>query len=125
MTRFRVAVHIVPRKGILDPQGKAVADALHALEFPEVGDVRVGRHIILDVGAADPADAGFILSLHLQPQQLRIGRMVARAPGDRASSRANVGDTPAIPEIAYVTNGSIVVERYQGRLPAGLAESLK
>lgn len=58
MTRFRVAVHIVPRKGILDPQGKAVADALHALEFPEVGDVRVGRHIVLDVGAGSPAEAG-------------------------------------------------------------------
>ncbi|NUQ12659.1 MAG: phosphoribosylformylglycinamidine synthase subunit PurS, partial [Gemmatimonadaceae bacterium] len=29
MTRYRVAVHIVPRKGVLDPQGKAVADALH------------------------------------------------------------------------------------------------
>ena len=27
MTRFRCAIHIVPRRGILDPQGKAVADA--------------------------------------------------------------------------------------------------
>jgi phosphoribosylformylglycinamidine synthase subunit PurS len=58
MTRFRVAVHIVPRRGILDPQGKAVADALHALGFAAVGDVRVGRHLVLDVDAADPADAG-------------------------------------------------------------------
>jgi phosphoribosylformylglycinamidine synthase len=46
---YRVAVHIVPRRGILDPQGKAVADALHALGFPGVGDVRVGKHIVLDV----------------------------------------------------------------------------
>jgi phosphoribosylformylglycinamidine synthase len=30
MTRYPVAVHIVPRKGVIDPQGKAVADALHA-----------------------------------------------------------------------------------------------
>ena len=51
MTRFQVAVHIVPRKGILDPQGKAVADALHALGFGGVGDVRVGRHVVLDVDA--------------------------------------------------------------------------
>lgn len=51
MTRYQVAVHIVPRKGILDPQGKAVADALHALGFAEVGDVRVGRHVVLDVNA--------------------------------------------------------------------------
>ena len=28
MSAFRVALHIVPRRGILDPQGKAVADAL-------------------------------------------------------------------------------------------------
>ncbi len=57
MTRFRVAVHIVPRRGILDPQGKAVADALHALGFAAVGDVRVGRHLVLDVDAADAPDA--------------------------------------------------------------------
>lgn len=53
MTRYQVAVHIVPRKGILDPQGKAVADALHTLGFGAVGDVRVGRHVVLDVDAAD------------------------------------------------------------------------
>ena len=43
MSRYRVAVHIVPRRGLLDPQGKAVADALHSLGFNGVRDVRVGR----------------------------------------------------------------------------------
>lgn len=57
MSRFRVAVHIIPRKGVLDPQGKAVADALHALGFASVGDVRVGRHLVLDVAGADAGDA--------------------------------------------------------------------
>ena len=56
MTRFRVALHIVPRRGILDPQGKAVADALHSLDFNQVSDVRVGRFIVVDVHAAS-ADA--------------------------------------------------------------------
>jgi phosphoribosylformylglycinamidine synthase len=56
MTRFRCAIHIVPRRGILDPQGKAVADALHSLGFAEVGDVRVGRHVIVET-TADTADA--------------------------------------------------------------------
>lgn len=56
MTRFRVALHIVPRRGLLDPQGKAVADALHSLGFAGVGDVRVGRHLLLEVDATD-ADA--------------------------------------------------------------------
>jgi phosphoribosylformylglycinamidine synthase PurS subunit len=53
MSRFRVAVHIVPRRGILDPQGKAVADALHTLGFGGVKDAHVGRHIVLDVDASD------------------------------------------------------------------------
>ena len=52
MSRFRVSVHIVPRPGILDPQGKAVADALHTLGFGGVADARVGRHLVLDVNAA-------------------------------------------------------------------------
>ena len=57
MNRFRVSVHIVPRKGLLDPQGKAVTDALHALGFSDVEDTRIGRHIVLDVKAESAAVA--------------------------------------------------------------------
>jgi phosphoribosylformylglycinamidine synthase len=53
MNRFRVAVHITPRRGILDPQGKTVADALHTLGFAAVRDVHVGRHVVIEVDAAD------------------------------------------------------------------------
>ena len=53
MSRFRVAVQVVPRRGLLDPQGKAVADALHTLGFPGVAAVHVGRHLVLEVDAAD------------------------------------------------------------------------
>lgn len=56
MTRFRLAIHILPRRGILDPQGKAVTDALHSLGFAGVGDVKVGRHLVVEVDATD-ADA--------------------------------------------------------------------
>ena len=52
MTRFRCAIHIVPRRGILDPQGTAVADALQALGFADVSSVRVGRHVIVETYAA-------------------------------------------------------------------------
>jgi phosphoribosylformylglycinamidine synthase len=48
---FRVHIHIVPRKGLLDPQGKAVADALHALGFGGVKDVRIGRHLVVETAA--------------------------------------------------------------------------
>lgn len=57
MKSFRVSVHIVPRKGLLDPQGKAVADALHTLGFQAVSDVHVGRHLLIDTTASDAAAA--------------------------------------------------------------------
>ena len=53
MTKYRVAVHIVPRKGLLDPQGKAVAGALHTLGYDAVADVHVGRHLVIETKAAD------------------------------------------------------------------------
>ncbi len=57
MSRYRVAVHVVPRRGLLDPQGKAVADALHTLGFGSVSSVHVGRHLVLEVDAANDAAA--------------------------------------------------------------------
>jgi phosphoribosylformylglycinamidine synthase len=57
MSIFRVAVHIVPRRGILDPQGKAVADALRTLGFSSVRDVHVGRHIVIEVDAPEATAA--------------------------------------------------------------------
>ncbi len=53
MSNFRVAVHVTPRRGILDPQGTAVAHALQTLGFAGVAGVKVGRHIVLDVAAKD------------------------------------------------------------------------
>jgi len=57
MTRFRVSVHIVPRRGLLDPQGKAVADALHSLGFSGVAGVHVGRHLVIETDARDASAA--------------------------------------------------------------------
>lgn len=57
MTRYRVSLHITPRRGLLDPQGKAVTDALHTLGFAAVRDVHVGRHVIVELEAADTAAA--------------------------------------------------------------------
>ena len=42
---IRARVFVTPKRGILDPQGKAVQQGLHALGFAEVGDVRVGRYV--------------------------------------------------------------------------------
>jgi phosphoribosylformylglycinamidine synthase len=57
MSRFRVSVNISPRQGILDPQGKAVADALHSLDFADVRDVRIGRFVVVQVDAPDRESA--------------------------------------------------------------------
>ena len=57
MTRYRVAVHVIPRRGLLDPQGKAVADALHTLGFGGVASVHVGRHLVLEIEAGSERDA--------------------------------------------------------------------
>lgn len=57
MTRYRVEVRVLPRPGILDPQGRAVSDALHALGFEAVDDVHVGRHITVLVRAESAAAA--------------------------------------------------------------------
>lgn len=53
MSRFRIAVHITPRKGLLDPQGQAVAGALHSLGFKGVAAAHVGRYIVLETEAPD------------------------------------------------------------------------
>jgi phosphoribosylformylglycinamidine synthase len=58
MSTYRVEIRVVPRRGILDPQGKAVTDALHTLGFGEVRDVRVGRHIVVETDAPDADGAG-------------------------------------------------------------------
>jgi phosphoribosylformylglycinamidine synthase subunit PurS len=57
MKRFKVAVQIIPRAGLLDPQGKAVADALHALGFSDVSSVHVGRHVLIEMSAPDAMSA--------------------------------------------------------------------
>jgi phosphoribosylformylglycinamidine synthase PurS subunit len=57
MSRYRVAVHITPRRGILDPQGRTVADALHTLGFAAVHDVHVGRHVVVELDAGDEQTA--------------------------------------------------------------------
>ena len=54
---YRVQVRVMPRQGLLDPQGQAVEHALSALGFAEAGEVRVGRAIQLEVAAPSRADA--------------------------------------------------------------------
>ena len=53
MTRFRYAVNVTPKPGILDPQGRAVEGSLGHLGIAGVSAVRVGRRVELTVDAGD------------------------------------------------------------------------
>lgn len=47
---MKAIVHVGLKPGVLDPQGKAVADTLHRMGFAEIADARIGRVIELDLG---------------------------------------------------------------------------
>jgi phosphoribosylformylglycinamidine synthase PurS subunit len=55
--QFQVQIKVMPLKDLLDPQGKAVLGGLHNLGLNGVEDVRVGKHITLQIEAADEAAA--------------------------------------------------------------------
>jgi len=48
---YRVHVRVMPRAGLLDPQGQAVEHALGSLGFSGTAQVRIGRAIELDLDA--------------------------------------------------------------------------
>jgi len=54
---FSIQVKVMPLKELLDPQGKAVMGGLQNLGLKEVNDVRVGKHISLQVEAASAEQA--------------------------------------------------------------------
>lgn len=57
MPDFRYAVAVMPKPGILDPQGRAVEQSLGHLQVEGVRDVRVGRRVELTVQASAEEDA--------------------------------------------------------------------
>jgi phosphoribosylformylglycinamidine synthase subunit PurS len=54
---MKARVHISLKPGVLDPQGKAIGNALKSLGFDGVDEVRQGKLIELELGDADPAAA--------------------------------------------------------------------
>lgn len=54
---LRAKVYVTPRKSVLDPQGKAVAGALHSLEYGEVEEVRIGKFMEIRLSGSNKAEA--------------------------------------------------------------------
>jgi len=58
MPDYRAVVHVMLRRSILDPQGRAVEATLHRLGHLDVRDLRVGKRIELTLaGARDDVEA--------------------------------------------------------------------
>jgi len=54
---MRARVFITPKKGVLDPQGKAIEHSLHALGFAEAREVHLGKYVELTLDGTDVAQA--------------------------------------------------------------------
>lgn len=50
--KFRAEIDVMPLKALLDPQGKAVTGSMKNLGLPEIENVRIGKHITLEIEAA-------------------------------------------------------------------------
>lgn len=57
MKKYLGKIRIQLRKNILDVQGKAVEQALHAIEFPMMTNVRIGKYVELNVEAENEKKA--------------------------------------------------------------------
>jgi phosphoribosylformylglycinamidine synthase subunit PurS len=57
---YSVEVKVMPMKELLDPQGKAVLGGLENLGIKKVQDVRIGKHISLQIDADSEAEAKLI-----------------------------------------------------------------
>ena len=54
---MKARVHVTLKTGVLDPQGKAIAQALARLGFSGVGEVRQGKFIEIELAESDRAKA--------------------------------------------------------------------
>ncbi len=54
---MKAVVTVMLKPGVLDPQGRAIGQALQHLGFAGVGEVRAGKVIELDLAETDPARA--------------------------------------------------------------------
>jgi len=55
--KFKAEIDIMPLKALLDPQGKAVTASFKNLDMNDIENVRIGKHISLEVDASDQKGA--------------------------------------------------------------------
>lgn len=57
MKTFHAEIDVMPKKEILDPQGKAVTGSMKNLGLSEIQNIRIGKHITLQIEAENEAIA--------------------------------------------------------------------
>jgi phosphoribosylformylglycinamidine synthase subunit PurS len=55
--KFKAEIDIMPLKALLDPQGKAVTASMKNLGLPEIQNIRIGKHISLEIEAGSKDEA--------------------------------------------------------------------
>lgn len=55
--KFKAEINVMPHDALLDPQGKAVTGSMKNIGLPAIQNVRIGKHISLEVEAGDEAQA--------------------------------------------------------------------
>ena len=55
--KFRAEINVMPLKSLLDPQGKAVSASMGNVGLSEIENVRIGKHITLQIEADSKAIA--------------------------------------------------------------------
>lgn len=59
--KYTAHINVMPLKELLDPQGKAVSSSLHNLGLTQVQDVRIGKHITLNLNATSIEEANSLV----------------------------------------------------------------
>ncbi|HDR90410.1 MAG TPA: phosphoribosylformylglycinamidine synthase subunit PurS [Bacteroidetes bacterium] len=55
--KFIAEINVMPLKNLLDPQGKAVTKSMTNIGFHEISNVRIGKHITLEIEAESKEQA--------------------------------------------------------------------
>ena len=55
--KYKAEIDVMPLKALLDPQGKAVTSSMKNLGLAEIQNVRIGKHISLEIDAHSQEDA--------------------------------------------------------------------
>ena len=55
--KFKAEIDVMPLMALLDPQGKAVTTSMTNIGLPEIENVRIGKHITLEIDAPSESEA--------------------------------------------------------------------